>query len=127
AAAPLDVGSLRKQDVLGPRAAVHFPSACLAVGGSFGFVRQRVGLDCEPEMLILGAPFDYLNQALICLPSGLPDPRSENFQPAVVRVIWDVGRRIGGRTLALFTSHRQLRDTYFDLKQRADLDDILIL
>jgi len=125
--APLNVGSLLKEHVFDPRATVIFTSASLAVGGSFDFFRQRVGLDSEPEMLILGSPFDYLNQALICLPSGLPDPQSENFQPAVVRVIWDVGRRIGGRTLALFTSHRQLRDTYFDLKQRADLDDILIL
>ncbi len=125
--APLDVGGLLREHVFEPRASVIFTSASLAVGGSFDYFRRRVGLDREPEMLLLASPFDYLSQALICLPTGLPDPQSEEFGDAVTRVIADVARRIGGRTLALFTSHRQLRDTYFHLKQRHDLDDILIL
>ena len=126
-AAPLNVGGLLREHVFDPRATVIFTSASLAVGGSFDYFRQRVGLEREPEMLILDSPFDYLNQALVCLPAGLPDPQSEDFADAVVLVIADIARRIGGRTLALFTSHRQLRDTYFQLKQRHDLDDILIL
>jgi len=125
--APLNVGGLLREHVFDPRQSVIFTSASLAVGGSFDYFRSRVGLDREPEMLILPSPFDYLNQALVCLPSGLPDPQSDEFGDAVVRVIADIARRIGGRTLALFTSHRQLRDTYFELKQRHDLDDILIL
>jgi len=40
---------------------------------------------------------------------------------------WTVARRAGGRTLALFTSHRQLRDVHAGLKQRVDLDEVLIL
>ncbi|MDQ6691156.1 MAG: exonuclease domain-containing protein, partial [Candidatus Dormibacteraeota bacterium] len=125
--APLNVGGLLREHVFAPRDTVIFTSASLAVGGSFDYFRQRVGLDREPEMLVLASPFDYLSQALVCLPSGLPDPQSEEFSDAVVEVIADVARRIGGRTLALFTSHRQLRDTYFEMKQRHDLDDILIL
>jgi Rad3-related DNA helicase/DNA polymerase III epsilon subunit-like protein len=125
--APLNVGGLLREHVFDPRETVIFTSASLAVGGSFDYFRQRVGLDREPEMLILASPFDYLNQALVCLPTGLPDPQSEDFDDAVVRVVADIAGRIGGRTLALFTSHRQLRDTYFALKQRHDLDDILIL
>jgi Rad3-related DNA helicase len=126
-AAPLNVGGLLQEHVFDPRQSVVFTSASLAVGGNFDYFRQRVGLEREPEMLILPSPFDYLNQALVCLPSGLPEPQSEDFGPAVVRVVADIAGRIGGRTLALFTSHRQLRDTYFELKQRHDLDDILIL
>ena len=126
-AAPLNVGGLLREHVFDPRQSVVFTSASLAVGGTFDYFRQRVGLEREPEMLILASPFDYLNQALVCLPSGLPEPQSEDFGAAVVRVVADIAGRIGGRTLALFTSHRQLRDTYFELKQRHDLDDILIL
>jgi Rad3-related DNA helicase/DNA polymerase III epsilon subunit-like protein len=125
--APLNVGNLLREHVFEPRRSVVFTSASLAVGRSFDYFRSRVGLEREPEMLVLDSPFDYLNQALVCLPTGLPEPASEEFGNAVVRVIADVTRRIGGRTLALFTSHRQLRDTYFELKQRPDLDDILIL
>src|ERR1700694_1178420 len=63
-------------------------------------------------MLILASPFDYLNQALVCLPSGLPDPQSVDFDEAVVRVVADIAGRIGGRTLARFTSHPQLPATH---------------
>ena len=42
-------------------------------------------------------------------------------------VVADVSRRLGGRTLVLFTSHQQLRDIYTALKHRSDLDDVLIL
>ena len=125
--APLNVGGLLREKVFEPRKTVIFTSASLAVGGSFDYFRDRIGLDREPEMLILDSPFDYLNQALVCLPTGLPEPQSEDFDEAVIRVVADIARRIGGRTLALFTSHRQLRDTYFALKQRHDLDDILVL
>src|SRR6202022_1696194 len=38
-----------------------------------------------------------------------------------------VARQAGGRTLVLFTSHRQLRDVHAALKHRIDLDEILIL
>lgn len=125
--APLNVGALLADHVYAPRRSVTFTSASLAVGGSFEYFRSRVGLEREPEELILASPFDYLSQALVCLPAGLPDPTSPAFDDAVVRVLADIARRIGGRTLALFTSHRQLRDTYSELKQRVDLDDILIL
>jgi DNA polymerase-3 subunit epsilon/ATP-dependent DNA helicase DinG len=125
--APLNVGSLLREHVFDQRSTIVFTSASLAVGGSFDYFCQRVGLDREPETLILASPFDYLEQALVCLPSGIPDPQSPAFEPLLTEVIADVARRIGGRTLALFTSHRQLRDTYYALKQRHDLDDVLIL
>jgi Rad3-related DNA helicase len=57
----------------------------------------------------------------------LPMPDEESFDAAVEDVIAAVAARVGGRTLALFTSHRQLRDVHAALKQRVDLDDVLIL
>jgi predicted DnaQ family exonuclease/DinG family helicase len=125
--APLSVGSLLRDHVYRDRSTVVFTSASLAVGGSFDFFLHRVGVEREVETLLLASPFDYLEQALVCLPAGIPDPMSEEFDAVLVEVIADIARRIGGRTLVLFTSHRQLRDVYFMLKQRADLDQVLIL
>jgi Rad3-related DNA helicase len=45
----------------------------------------------------------------------------------VEEIVAALARRVGGRTLVLFTSHRQLRDVHAALKQRVDLDDVLIL
>src|SRR5207302_11479572 len=77
--APLNVGSLLREHVYRDRSTVVFTSASLAVAGSFDFFRQRVGLEREVETLELPSPFDYLKQALVCLPSGLPDPLAEDF------------------------------------------------
>src|SRR5437660_1230358 len=57
----------------------------------------------------------------------MPLPEDDSFDAAVGPLIASVARRAGGRTLALFTSHRQLRDVHAGLKQRVDLDEVLIL
>ena len=126
--APLDIGGLLREHVFEGRSSLVFTSASLAVGGRFDYFTSRIGLGGgEVETLILRSPFDYLRQALVCLPAGLPEPTSPEFAAVLVDVVADVAGLIEGRTLALFTSHRQLRDTYWALKQRRDLDRILIL
>jgi DNA polymerase-3 subunit epsilon/ATP-dependent DNA helicase DinG len=81
----------------------------------------------EAEELILPSPFDFLHQALVCLPTDLFAPEHLDFDRQVSEVVAAVARRVGGRTLVLFTSHRQLRDVHAALKQRVDLDEVLIL
>ena len=126
-AAPINVGSLLRDRVYEERRSTVFTSATLAVGGTFDYFRSRVGLGADVEEMILPSPFDFYTQALVCLPTDLPLPEDEGFDGAVEDLIASVARRVGGRTLALFTSHRQLRDVHAALKQRVDLDEVLIL
>ncbi len=125
-AAPINVGSLLRERVYSERRSTVFTSATLAVGGSFDYFRSRIGLGSAEE-LILPSPFDFLHQALVCLPTDLPAPEHEDFDRGVEQIVAALARRVGGRTLVLFTSHRQLRDVHAALKQRVDLDDVLIL
>ena len=125
--APLEVGGLLRDHVYGERGSAIFTSASLAVAGNFRYFLSRVGLGPETETLLLPAPFDYLDQALVCLPNDVPDPESPEFEHVVEELIGEVARRLGGRTLALFTSHQQLREVYTGLKHRSDLDEVLIL
>ncbi len=126
-AAPINVGSLLREHVYADRKSTVFTSATLAVGGSFDYFKSRVGLGPGVDELILASPFDFLHQALVCLPSDFPSPDHESFDRQVEEVIATVARRVGGRTLVLFTSHRQLRDVHAALKHRVDLDEVLIL
>jgi predicted DnaQ family exonuclease/DinG family helicase len=126
-AAPINVGMLLRDRVYAERRSTVFTSATLSVGGTFDYFSSRVGLGPEIEEMILPSPFDFYHQALVCLPTDLPTPEHEEFDDAVEEIIAGVARRVGGRTLALFTSHRQLRDVHAALKQRIDLDDVLIL
>ena len=126
-AAPINVGSLLRERVYAERRSTVFTSATLAVGGTFDYFSSRVGLGPEVEEMILPSPFDFYKQALVCLPTDMPLPEDEVFDAAVEELIASVAARVGGRTLALFTSHRQLRDVHAALKQRVDLDEVLIL
>ena len=126
-AAPIDVGSLLRENVYANRRSTVLTSATLAVGGTFDYFNSRIGLGAEVEELILPSPFDFYHQALVCLPTDLPLPEDDAFDGAVEELIASVARRVGGRTLALFTSHRQLRDVHMALKHRVDLDEVLIL
>ena len=126
-AAPINVGSLLRERVYSERRSTVFTSATLAVGGSFDYFRQRIGIGPQAEELILPSPFDFLHQALVCLPTDLPAPEHEDFDLGVEQIVAALARRVGGRTLVLFTSHRQLRDVHAALKQRVDLDEVLIL
>ena len=126
-AAPINVGTLLRERVYTERRSTVFTSATLAVGGTFDYFRSRVGLGPDAEELILPSPFDFLHQALVCLPTDLPGPDHEDFDRAVEDVVAAVARRVGGRTLVLFTSHRQLREVHTALRHRTDLDEVLIL
>jgi ATP-dependent DNA helicase DinG len=125
--APINVGQLLREHVYAERRSTVFTSATLSVGGTFDYFRSRVGLGSDVEELVLASPFDFLNQALVCLPSDLPAPDDQAFNGAVEELVAAVGRRVGGRTLVLFTSHRQLREVHTALKHRVDLDELLIL
>ena len=126
-AAPINVGTLLRERVYTERRSTVFTSATLAVGGTFDYFRSRVGLSADAEELILPSPFDFLHQALVCLPTDLPGPEHHDFDRGVADVVAAVARRVGGRTLVLFTSHRQLREVHTALKHRTDLDEVLIL
>jgi DNA polymerase-3 subunit epsilon/ATP-dependent DNA helicase DinG len=123
----LDVGSLLREHVYQDRSSVVLTSASLAVAGNFDYFCSRAGVSRAAETLVVPSPFDYLRQSLICLPTDMPEPDHEDFEPMVEEVVADVARRLEGRTLALFTSHQQLRDVYTALKHRSDLDEVLIL
>ena len=125
--APINVGGLLRDQVYAERRSTVFTSATLAVAGTFDYFKSRVGLGESVEELILPSPFDFYHQALVCLPSDFPLPEHEDFDRRVEDVIAAIARSVGGRTLVLFTSHRQLRDVHTALKQRTDLDEILIL
>src|ERR1700694_6153818 len=97
-AAPINVGSLLRERVYRERRSTVFTSATLAVGGTFDYFKARGGLGHEIEELILPSPFDFLHQALVCLPTDLPAPEDELFDQEVEEIVASVARRVGGRT-----------------------------
>jgi ATP-dependent DNA helicase DinG len=129
--APLDVAETIKTALLDPISTVVLTSATLTVGGSFGYLRRRTGLDLlEPERLqelALASPFDYAEQSLVAIPRDLPDPTSQSFrQPLADAVLRAVSISQGG-AFVLFTSFDLLRQTHAALKSALENQGLTVL
>jgi ATP-dependent DNA helicase DinG len=71
----------------------------------------RLGLKTDnTDTLDVGSPFDYANQAMLYCAVHLPDPRSASFEPAMHEELAKLMLAAGGRTLALFTSWKGMRN-----------------
>jgi len=125
--APVHVGDrLREAVVRRPEAAV-LTSATLSVGGSFDYMRHRLGLGDEGEELAVVSPFDFLSQALTLLPEGIPAHDDPEYHGALLTLVADIGQRLGGRTLVLFTGYGPLRRLHAPLKRRLEPRGVAVL
>ena len=125
-AAPLEVASLLRERLFATPEASILVSATLAIGGSFDYVKRRLGLD-DACAHALGSPFDYARAALLYVPNDLPDPTQPGYQSRMERTVVDVVTRLQGRTLVLFTSRAQLRTTYHALREPLAAQGIKLL
>jgi Rad3-related DNA helicase len=126
--APLDVGPLLADAIFEDRDSVILTSATLSLNGSFEYFRSRIGLSASRlSELVLPSPFDFLQQALLCLPDNLPAPPEEGFTEQLVSAVAETARRLSGRTLVLFTSTEQLGQASAQLKTELMGDGIEVL
>ncbi|MFN8050538.1 MAG: ATP-dependent DNA helicase [Acidimicrobiales bacterium] len=71
--------------------------------------RLRIPPD-DVTVIDVGTPFDFEHHALLYCAAHLPDPRSERYGAAVTDELVRLIGAAGGRTLALFTSHRAMNE-----------------
>ena len=110
-ATPIEVGQILRECLWSKLETSVLTSATLAVGGSFNYIRQRLGLDHARE-LIVASHFDYESQAIFYVPPDLPDPRTPQFPAeaaSLVRRLLEITR---GRAFVLFTSYAQMNEIY---------------
>ncbi len=108
--APVDVsGELRERLwEKGPTAVLV--SATLTTGEDASFVRRRLGLERAREAVV-GSPYDFGTQALLYVPSAMPDPRGDAFVDRAAEEIVRLLALSEGRALVLTSSYRAL-DAY---------------
>jgi len=107
-ASPVDVSTIFRDKLLGEVETAVFTSATLTAGGSFEFVRARLGLESAMEER-LASPFDFARQALLYVPKDLPEPGDAAFVDAAAARMHELVRISDGRAFLLFTSHRMMQ------------------
>ncbi len=110
-ASPIDVSALLRERLFERVETVILTSATLAVGGTFDFLKRRLGIQHAKEK-ILNSHFNYGRQALLYTPLHLPDPRQPEFARVASEEVVQVLKASRGRAFVLFTSYQQMREVY---------------
>src|SRR5919201_510078 len=127
-AAPTAAGRQLHARAFSDKETLVFTSATLAVADSFAYFKRGVGLEAlSSHEMVLSSPFDYLSQALLCLPTDLRQLDDPAFVEQVTETVAQIGEAIDGRTLVLFTSHQQLRDVADGLRTRTSRTHLSVL
>jgi ATP-dependent DNA helicase DinG len=104
---PLDVAALFRQGLDPGRHPCVFISATLSVDGDFTHFASRLGLHGVAAHS-WPSPFEFRRQALLYIPQGLPDPRSDGYTARVIEAAAPLLELTRGRAFLLFTSYRAL-------------------
>jgi len=113
-ACPVDVSGTLQEKLFTRVPTCVLTSATLTVGDSFGYIRDRLGLN-EVRELSLATEFNVQKQALLYIPKSMPDYRHPSYVEKAAKEIRLVLRASTGRAFVLFTSYRQMETLYQEL------------
>ncbi|MDB5773924.1 MAG: helicase [Herbaspirillum sp.] len=102
---PLSIAPIFNKQREGTPRSWIFTSATLAVKNDFHHYTSRMGLENEPAKS-WPSPFDYGEQGLLYVPTGLPQPNAPDYTDAVIDVALPAIEAAGGRTFLLCTTLR---------------------
>ncbi|MDO8350785.1 MAG: ATP-dependent DNA helicase [Gallionella sp.] len=118
-ATPLSIAEIFEKQIGGHTRAWIFTSATLAVKQDFSHYQSEMGL-LNAKTACWDSPFDYEKQALLYVPSGLPEPNSEGYTDAVVQAAIPMLEASQGRAFLLFTSLRAMQHAHEILQAEFD-------
>jgi len=96
-------------------------SATLSTGGSFSYMKARLGLSEDTEFFQFSSPFDYKNRSLIYVPeSSFPEPNGENYHQLMGERLLEILYTSQGRALVLCTSFKGMDELADVLIEKLD-------
>ncbi|HAN31422.1 MAG TPA: helicase, partial [Myxococcales bacterium] len=112
-ARPLEVGPILERTLLAEPASRLFTSATVAIGDDFRSFIDSLGLAESTQTLRVPGTFDYPSQALLYVPSHLPEPFAPGREHAVATEIVRLIQASEGGAFALFSSYRAMQSSYY--------------
>ncbi|MDR2017061.1 MAG: ATP-dependent DNA helicase [Burkholderiales bacterium] len=110
-ASPLSVAPIFRNFVENSARSWILTSATLSVAGQFTHYQHELGLE-NAQTACWDSPFDYEQQAILYVPTGLPLPNSKEHTDAVIDAALPVLEASQGRAFLLFTTHRALQHAH---------------
>ncbi len=103
----IDVGGILSENLFKPTPAVILTSATLTASGGFEFLKRETGASSAEELRV-PSPFDFREQAIVVAPRMKNGPNDPGFTAEMSGYLNRIIRHLGGRTMCLFTSYRNL-------------------
>lgn len=121
---PLTVADKFGEQLKTKQAAWIFTSATLEVDGKFDHFYHRLGIE-NARQLILKSPFNYTEQALLCVPRYLPNTNQTNTQTELGKMLLPVIEANQGRCFVLCTSYEMMRNLAGYFRSNSQLSVLL--
>ena len=116
---PLSISQKFADFIAEPKRSWVFTSATLMVDGGFTHFQRQMGLN-NATTLSLDSPFDYPNQAMLCVPRFLPEPNAREMRATLLDISIKLVKASRGRCFLLFTSHATLNAIASQLEDKID-------
>jgi ATP-dependent DNA helicase DinG len=108
-ATPLEVSSLLDEHLYNSVDCCIMTSATLSTGGSFSYIKKRLGLGEECDYLQFSSSFDYQKNAQIYIPErSFPEPVNVRYPEELNRQVGELLKASSGRGLVLCTSFKAM-------------------
>ncbi|SFU39804.1 ATP-dependent DNA helicase DinG [Nitrosomonas eutropha] len=88
-----------------------FTSATLSVKKDFSHYNRMMGM-VEAKTASWDSPFDFPNQALLYVPTQLPDPNTQYYTESIIQAVLPVIKASRGRAFILCTSLRNMQQIH---------------
>lgn len=108
---PLTIDSCMQAWVFEPYKSIILISATLSTGGSFNYIKSRLGLFKNERLqeAQFFSPFPYEDTAMIAIPEDAPDNSQKNWQNYINTTVYKLITASEGSALVLFTSYDSLQ------------------
>ncbi len=114
---PMDIADIFREHMQSRPCGWIFTSATLTVADDFSHICKTLGIE-DAECRSWDSPFDYMNQSVLFVPDGLPEPSNREYNAQVVEQALPVLEASKGRAFMLFTSHRALKEAALLLESK---------
>lgn len=108
---PLSIAETFSRQLSTTARAWIFTSATLSVKKDFSHYNRMMGL-VEAKTASWDSPFDFPNQALLYVPTQLPDPNTQYYTESIIQAVLPVIKASRGRAFILCTSLRNMQQIH---------------
>ena len=120
-ATPLEVSTLLSEHLYSSIDCCIMTSATLSTGGSFSYIKKRLGLTKDCTYLQFYSPFDYEKHAQVYIPERtFPEPIDQRYPEELNRQVSELLKASSGRGLVLCTSFKAMQRLADCLEEELD-------